>query len=254
MGALPWLPANWNAHPRIRAGITTRQGGYSPPPFDSLNLAMHVGDNPRTVERNRRTIARLLRLPAEPAWLVQQHGCRIIEASSGRDPAADGSYSGQPGVVCAVLTADCVPLLLCNRQGSCIAAVHVGWKGYCRGIIGQALSLFAGNPADIQAWIGPHISRPNYEVGSDVRDACLETEPGLCGAFVNTSAGRWQAGLEQMIRFSLITRGVREIFSSDLCTSVRADDFFSYRRDGRTGRMAALIWIDKAAGHPPRNF
>ncbi len=250
MDPVSWLPANWDAPPWIKAGTSTRRGGTSRPPFDSQNLAMHVGDEPRAVMKNRAGLAGMLGLPSEPVWLKQQHGKRIISATDDNNRKADGSFTGQSGIVCAVLTADCVPLLLCNRSGTRIAAIHIGWRGFCQGIVNQAVQLFADTPDNILAWTGPHISRAHYEVGNDVRDACLQADQGLAGAFVKNSTGRWQAGLEQMIRQTLESRGITQIYSAGQCTCARAETFFSYRRDGRTGRMASLIWIDGTARVP----
>lgn len=240
-----WIPAAWAAPSWIKAGVTTRLGGQSQSPYTSFNLATHVGDNPLTVEKNRDHLASILNLPAAPIWLDQIHGNRIICADQAQDYTADGLYTDRIKTVCAIMTADCVPVLMCNRNGTRIAAIHVGWKGFCADIIGHSLDLFANHLNDVFIWIGPHICKDSYEVGNDVRDAVLTINNQLSEAFSPNQRGRWQASLEFMIRHELNSRGISQIFSANLCTFTHADNFYSFRRDGITGRMASLIWIDR---------
>ncbi len=215
------------------------------PPFNSLNLATHVGDDSDAVIWNRTHLSTLLGLPSEPAWLNQIHGNKIVCAASMNNNTADGVYSKQTGLVCTVMTADCVPVLLCNQAGTMVAAVHVGWKGFCAEIINNALELFSDEVASLHVWIGPHISKNNYEVGDDVWNTCLATDQNLIHAFSKNPRGRWQADLELMVRYTLQLRGVSNIVSANQCTYTESDIFYSYRRDGQTGRMASMIWIDR---------
>lgn len=240
-----WLPAQWDAPAWVKAGTTTRHGGNSLAPYDNLNLAFHVGDVPETVRDNRAFLGKLLDLPSEPVWLDQVHGKHIINNSVPADREADGIFMEQAGVVCVIMTADCVPLLLCNNEGTRVAAIHAGWRGICAGIISEAISLFADSPQSIQVWIGPHISPDNYEVGNDVRDACLETRPNLEQAFTANTRGRWQADLEMLVRYDLALNNVNRVYSIDQCNFSHPDDYYSFRRDGQTGRNASMIWIDK---------
>ena len=171
-----WIEAQWDAPPWIRAGISTRHGGYSQPPYDSLNLAYHVGDKPETVTLNRRYLKDLLDLPGEPLWLNQVHGNRVIEAGSSDNLDADGSFTDKPELVCVIMAADCLPLLICDNSGTKIAAVHVGWRGYCAGIITMALEAFRPIFQELIVWIGPHIRQNNYEVGDDVYYSCINRD------------------------------------------------------------------------------
>jgi YfiH family protein len=242
-----WIAAEWDAPDRVKAGVTTRIGGCSYSPFTSLNLATHVGDDGGAVTRNRQHISATLALPSEPVWLDQIHGDRLISAENSANKTADGIYTDQAGVVCVIMTADCVPVMLCNEEGSLVAAVHIGWKGLCAGILDNALRLFKDRPAGLHVWIGPHIGSRNYEVGNDVRDACLAKDPELVKAFEPNPRGRWQANLEGMIRHQLHMHGSKHIASANRCTFAESDLFYSYRRDGQTGRMASMIWIERPA-------
>lgn len=243
-----WISAEWDAPQWIRAGITTRAGGYSSFPYNGLNLATHVGDEPSTVARNRTYVSSLLNLNNEPVWLNQVHGNRIISATDTHDNTADGVYSDQPRVICTVMTADCVPVLFCNQNGSRVAAIHVGWKGFCAAILDKTAGLFQSDIHATHVWIGPHIRSQNYEVGDDVRDACIARDNNLQFAFTRNLRGRWQADLESMIRHDLARHGITYITASSYCTYAEEGLFYSYRRDGRTGRMASMIWIDREPG------
>lgn len=240
-----WLPANWPAPDTVLAGTTMRLAGYSQAPFDRLNLAIHVTDDAKTVQKNREFLRESLHLPAEPFWLKQVHGNAVINGHSNvTDAIADGIYTDQPGIVCAVLTADCIPLLLCNNSGTEIAAVHVGWRGLCANIIEHALQQFTVSHAHLLAWLGPHISALNYQVGNDVREACLQSlSDNAAVAFKPASKGHWYADLESMVRTNLNDRGISNIFSCNRCTFNESGAFFSYRKKTKTGRMASLIWM-----------
>jgi hypothetical protein len=239
-----WLPANWPAPARIHAGITTRTGGVSAGPYAALNLALHVGDDAAAVAENRRIVRDGLALPTDPCWLAQMHGTRIIDAAApGPDRHADGSHATGPGVVCAVLVADCVPVLLCDRAGTEVAAIHAGWRGIAAGVVGAGLAVMRAGPGDVLAWIGPCIDPPRYEVGAEVRDACLTRDPGAGACFVATRPGHWFADLSGLVRRQLAYGGVRHIHGGSPGAHADATRFYSHRRDGRTGRMAALVWI-----------
>ncbi|MBI2994015.1 MAG: peptidoglycan editing factor PgeF [Gammaproteobacteria bacterium] len=241
-----WLAAQWPAPPGIRAGITSRRGGASGAPFDSFNLALHVGDAEQTVRENRRGLAAQLGLGQEPAWLKQSHGSRLVDAGQGAlNAEADAAYTRRPGLACGVLTADCIPLLLADRAGTEVAAVHIGWRGLASNIARNALHSFGHSPPELLAWIGPHISAARYDVHDDVRDACLRAAPDAEEAFVPTGRSAWRADLGRILRCQLRDCGLHEIHADGRCTFLERNLFYSYRRDGRTGRMASLIWIEK---------
>lgn len=243
-----WIEANWDTPPGIRAGTTTRSGGTSSPPFDTFNLALHVGDSDAAVLANRKRLASLLDLPAEPCWLEQVHGNRISNARElAENPRADGAWTSRDGVVCVVLTADCLPLLFCDRKGQVVAAVHVGWRGLGNNIIANAIGSIDTDPRELLAWIGPYISADHYEIGKEVRDACLNVVPEATEAFIQSRTDHWYADLGLLVRTQLTATGVTDISESGYCTYSDHRRFYSYRRDGKTGRSASLIWIDHHA-------
>ncbi len=239
-----WLIPEWPAPAAVRAVFTTRHGGVSASPYHSLNLGMHVGDRPAAVQRNRERLVRELALPAPPRWLEQVHGRAVVEA--GTAPVgceADASFARTPGVVCAVLTADCLPLLLCDRDGSCVAAVHAGWRGLAGGVIEAALERMAIDPARLLAWLGPAIGPQHFQVGPEVRQRFLEEQPEAEPAFL-PQGERWLADIYALARLRLRRQGVTAIHGGRWCTYRQQELFFSYRRDGVTGRMAGLIWLE----------
>jgi polyphenol oxidase len=240
-----WLPANWPAPASIIAGTTTIQGGYSVKPYSGLNLAMHVGDKSEHVRQNRLLLKQELKLPRSPLWLRQIHENKVIDANEWSSHiSADACYTNQKDTVCAILTADCLPLLLCDRNATQIAAVHIGWRGFSKNIIDKALSKFSKKQEEILAWIGPHIQAENYEVGDEVRDACIRSIPETEHAFSSNRTGHWLADMESLVRYQLNNRGISMVFSSNKCTYKEKDSFYSYRRDKITGRIASLIWLD----------
>ena len=242
-----WLPANWPAPASIIAGTTTIQAGHSVKPYTGLNLAMHVGDNSEHVRQNRLLLEQELSLPRPPLWLSQRHESHVIDARQwSANISADACYSNQKDTVCAILSADCLPLLLCDGDATQIAAIHVGWRGFAKNIIDRALSKFDRKHDNILAWIGPHIQAPNYEVGDEVRDACLRAIPATEHAFCSNRKGHWLADLGALVRYQLNNRGISMVFSSNRCTYKEVDNFYSYRREKITGRMASLIWIDSS--------
>jgi YfiH family protein len=237
------IPA-WPAPRGVRALSTTRRGGVSAAPYDSLNLALHCGDDPVAVRRNRELLAQRLALPGEPMWLTQVHGCRVARAGVAAPLCqADASYTEDAGLICVVLTADCLPLLLCNWAGSRVAAVHAGWRGLAGGVIEAAVASFPDLPGDLLAWMGPAIGPEAFEVGAEVLEAFVEGDPWCEQAF-RARGSRWLADIYALARRRLQRLGVGFIGGGDLCTVSAPDRFYSYRRDGTTGRMASLIWID----------
>jgi YfiH family protein len=233
---------DWPAPANVRALMTTRVGGVSGGPWASLNLGDHVGDDPAHVAANRV----LLRgaLPGEPGWLRQVHGARVVE-TGGDDIEADARFSRTPGQVCAVLTADCLPVLFCDHTGRVVAAAHAGWRGLAGGVLEATVAAMAVPPDDILAWLGAAIGPYAFEVGDDVRAAFLAQHSETAAAFAPQGApGKWLADLYALARIRLARAGVTAVYGGGRCTFSEADAFFSYRRDGVTGRMAALVWLD----------
>lgn len=239
-----FIDADWPAPPGIQAGTTLRSHGHSLSPYASFNLAEHVGDDPDKVQANRTQLVEQLALPSQPVWLRQVHGKQLLDADKidvGKIEA-DGAFTTSKGVVCGVLTADCLPLLMCDRQASCIAAIHVGWRGMAMGIIEQAIQVFSRS-ADVMAWLGPAIGPLAYEVGDQVRDTFVRQDPRAEAAFQSSVEGKWRADLYALARQRLTDKGVDEIYGGGYCTCQDSVSFYSYRRDGITGRMASLIWM-----------
>lgn len=235
---------NWPAPARVRAAATTRRGGFSPPPYDSLNLGAGAGDDPANVAANRERLARALKLPGEPAWLRQVHGNTVVVADVRRGPVeADAAYTREAGRVCVVLTADCLPVFLCHRNGSAVGIAHAGWRGLARGVIGATVRHMDCAPDRLLAWLGPAIGPDAFEVGPEVRDEFLALDAGNAECFRPSPAGRWLADLYALARRQLHALGVERIYGGGFCTYSERERFFSYRRDGRTGRMANLIWL-----------
>ena len=236
-----WIVPDWPAPAHVRAAATTRLGGISRPPFDGLNLADHVGDAPDAVRENRRRLRQALELPSEPCWLRQQHGTSVHDAATG--PAdADASFALQRGIVCAVQTADCLPVLLCSRRGDWVAAVHAGWRGLAGNILQAAVDAYPGEPAELMAWLGPCISAKHYEVDEPVR-ALLDEKLAAAALREGCRPGHWQMDLPAGAAWCLARAGVVAHFGCGLCTYEDAQRFFSHRRDPRSGRMAALVWM-----------
>ena len=245
---MDWIDPDWPAPAAVRSACTTRRGGVSRGPYASLNLADHVGDDPVCVARNRALLRDHLELPGEPLWLRQVHGRDV--SRGGVDPygcEADASVATGPGVVCAVLTADCLPLLLCDRAGTRVAAVHAGWRGLAAGVIEAAVAGMQVAPADLLVWLGPAIGPDVFEVGNEVREAFLACDPAATAAFRPSLAGRWLADIYQLARRRLHTLGVGHVWGGGFCTVTDPDRFFSYRREGATGRMATLIWLNPSS-------
>ncbi|WP_150046362.1 MULTISPECIES: peptidoglycan editing factor PgeF [Methylomonas] len=237
-----WIRPDWPLPSTVQAATTLRDGGVSLGCYASLNPADHVGDNPEHVARNRELIREGLGLPGEPVWLQQVHGVRVVKADQtiGLE-CADASYTDRAGVVCAVLTADCLPVLFCGDRGEVIAAAHAGWRGLQAGVIGQ--TLLAMQCRDVSVWLGPAIGPAHFEVGDEVRTAFVDSDPVHSAAFRAVAPGKWLADLYGLARQQLRALGVDAVYGGGDCTVADGSRFFSYRRDGtRTGRMASLIW------------
>lgn len=235
------LSPGWPAPAAVGALTTTRRGGVSTGPWASLNLGERCGDDPAAVAENRRRLAQIL--PARPYWLRQVHGCQaVLHGCTGDAPQADAVYTTQKNRVCAILTADCLPVLLCNRQGDWVGAAHAGWRGLSAGVLEATVKHYGGDPAEILAWLGPGIGPLAYEVGSEVRAAFLEQSEAAASAFT-ASGERWLADLYALARQRLQAAGVVDVYGGDHCTFSEPRRFFSHRRDGPTGRMASLIWL-----------
>ena len=273
------IEPEWAAPGRVRSAFTLRDGGVSVAPYDSLNLGVHVGDAAEAVRENRRRIREWLGLPAEPVWLAQVHGTRVVDvdalgafdgaagsasaaagpapareavgAESGRasgaeaaPPEADAAVTRTPGRVCVIQVADCMPVLFAARDGSAVGAAHAGWRGLAGGVLELTIAKLGVPPAQLVAWLGPTISQKNFEVGDDVRTAFTKDDAGAAVAFEANSRGRWQCDLYALARRRLVALGVANVSGGDWCTYADPARFFSYRRDGQCGRMAALIWME----------
>jgi YfiH family protein len=242
-----WLTPDWPAPALVRAAFTLRTGGVSAPPFESLNVGAHVGDHPEAVAENRGRIMRRLELPGEPAWVEQIHGHEIADLDGARATApADASFTRVAGRVCAIQVADCLPVLLAARNGSAVAAAHCGWRGLAGGVLEATLAALRLPGGELYAWLGPAIGPGAFEVGAEVRAAFLAQDPRAATAFTANSRGRWQCDLFALARQRLAKLGVSAVYGGGVCTHDDPQRFFSYRRDGRCGRMAALIWLTRA--------
>lgn len=238
-----WLKPDWPAPVNVHAATTLRSGGVSAGVYASLNPATHVGDDHEYVQQNRVLIRRMLALPSEPVWLEQVHGNAVVQAEQVTSlPAADASFSHAAGVVCTVLTADCLPVLFCTRDGQTVAAAHAGWRGLLAGVLRNTLA--AMQASDVLVWLGPAIGARCFEVGAEVRAAFVQKNVQFATAFIAQDATHYLADIYQLARIELSTAGVCDIYGGGFCTVTEQERFFSYRRDKQTGRMATLIWRD----------
>ena len=238
-----WLVPEWPAPDNVRSLQTLRSGGCSPAPWVSLNLGDHVGDELSRVAANRAVLR--ASLPGEPLWLQQVHGLAVLDAGSpGTLREADASFAREPGRVCAVMTADCLPVLFCDRAGTVVAAAHAGWRGLLAGVLSATMHRMAVPPGELLAWLGPAIGAQAFEVGDEVRAAFVARDAIAAGAFSPHGKGKWLADIYQLARQRLQAAGVGSISGGEWCTVSDAERFFSYRRDGVTGRMASLIWLE----------
>jgi YfiH family protein len=239
-----WIIPRWPAPGRVRAVSTTRHGGESLPPYDTLNLADHVGDEAGAVAANRERLRQAMQLPTLPVWLQQVHGVQVVNAAGVTAPlAADAAYALEPGVVCAVLTADCLPVLLCDRGARAVAAAHAGWRGLAAGVIEQTIAAMPVPGGELMAWLGPAISAEAYVVGEELCETFLSHDLAAETAFRPAANGGWHANLYLLARQRLQSQGVTAVHGGGFCTFQDPARFYSYRRDGITGRMASLIWL-----------
>ncbi|MEX2124510.1 MAG: peptidoglycan editing factor PgeF [Woeseia sp.] len=243
MTSVRWIRADWPAPPGIVAGTTLRQGGVGRDNYATLNLAAHVGDAEGSVDTNRRRFASACNLPAAPLWLTQVHGKNVVRAETAGDaPEADAIVTGRADTVCAVLTADCLPVVFASVNGKEIAAAHAGWRGLCAGVLEATVAAFSTPPSGLMAWFGPAISQPAFEVGDEVRASFLARDPAAAGSFSANERGRWQADLYGLAALTLRKTGVTRIYGGGRCTFNEPEAYFSHRRDGQCGRMATFVF------------
>ena len=244
---MQWLQAQWPAPSHIKTCITTRTDGFSIVPYDSFNLASHVGDDVINVNKNRQLLRTQLKLPSEPCWLNQVHGTKVlrIDQPTSEVLEADGSFTRRKSIVCVVLTADCLPLLVCDKKGTTIATVHAGWRGLANGIIDRTIAALDIHPTQLFAWLGPAISQSNFEVGNEVKAIFSKLDYQTDAAFRANNEGKWYLDIYRIAKANLQKLGVENIYGGDQCTFRQKEKYFSYRRDGTTGRMASLIWMQK---------
>ena len=239
-----WVEPEWPAPAGVRALSTFRSGGVSAAPYASLNLGDHVGDVPEAVIENRRRLKAAAGLPAEPAWLRQVHGTTVADLDAGFAGPADAAFTRRRGRVCAILTADCLALVLAADSGDLVAAAHAGWRGLAGGVIEATVKALQVAPATLMAWLGPAIGPQHFEVGAEVRDAFVKADLGAEAAFAPNARGRFMADLSALARRRLAALGVNRIYGGGHCTYAERDRYFSHRRDGVTGRQATLIWLE----------
>jgi len=236
----------WPAPAGVRAAFSLRTGGVSVPPFDTLNLGAHVGDVPAAVAENRRRACAALKLPGEPLWLEQEHGARVFDpdaAGGGSAAPADAAIARRAGRVAVIQVADCMPVLFAARDASAVAAAHAGWRGLAAGVLEATVERLGIEPGQLLAWLGPGIGARHFEVGEEVHAAFAGADPAAAVAFVRNARGRWQCDLAALARQRLRSLGVTAVSGGSWCTYSDRGRFFSYRRDGRCGRMAAFIWL-----------
>jgi YfiH family protein len=247
-----WLTPKWPAPVGVRVVSTLRSGGASTAPYASLNLGDHVGDVAANVRDNRRRLVIAAEVPTQPVWLRQEHGSTVadldatdLDAAGGLGPA-DAAFTRRQGRVCAILTADCLPIVLAAESGDLVAAAHAGWRGLAGGVVEATLNAMGVPPERLLAWLGPAIGPQHFEVGAEVREALLAADAGAVAAFVPNARGRFMADLGLLARRRLGALGVRRIYGGGICTYAEGDKYFSHRRDGVTGRHATLIWLEPA--------
>ncbi|MDG1819028.1 MAG: peptidoglycan editing factor PgeF [Porticoccaceae bacterium] len=251
-----FLSPDWPAPAEVKSAITLRSGGCSRTPFDTNNLAMHVEDSEVDVQSNRNRLIETLALPAQPLWLDQCHGTALVYVpeylpAPQQTPTADGSYTDKVNTVCAILTADCLPVLFCNQSGTQVAAAHAGWRGLCGGILRNTVATFKHSPREVMAYLGPAIGPQVFEVGAEVLQAFLQNaqneyqQQAVRAAFkpVAGSADKYLANLYDLARAELSASGVTEIYGGNYCSYTDSDHFYSFRRESKTGRNASLIWL-----------
>jgi len=249
--SLAHLTPEWPVPRTVRAAFTLRAGGVSAAPFDTLNTAEHVGDRNEDVAENRRRVRKGLALPSEPAWLEQVHGVAVLDLDQVQaGTRADAALTRRPGRVCVVQVADCLPVFLAARDASAAAVAHCGWRGLAGGVLEATVRALDAAPRDLCAWLGPAIGPDAFEVGEEVRAAFHAHDTRAGEAFSANPRGRWQCDLFALARQRLLGLGITAVAGGGLCTYADPERFFSYRREGRCGRMAALIWLDGQGERP----
>ncbi len=235
----------WPISENVQCLVTTRKGGYSQGKFSSFNLGMHVGDDIKHVNANRVALLEKFHLPTEPVWLNQQHGKQVINLSKiqNSDLQADAAYTTEVGKACVVLTADCLPVLFCDDAGSCVAAAHAGWRGLLHGVLENTLATLPVDTNKLLCWLGPAIGPDRFEVGVEVRDLFVKKNPVHQAAFQYNKSGKFLANLYLLAEQTLSSKGVKGVYGGGYCTYSDTENFFSYRRDGKTGRMGTMIWM-----------
>ncbi|GAA5183748.1 peptidoglycan editing factor PgeF [Niveibacterium umoris] len=239
-----WLIPEWPAPRNVRALFSTRKGGVSLPPYAGLNLGTHVGDDPVAVAANRQRVR--AHVPAEPCWLEQVHGTQVVDADAPLSRIADAATTREANAVCVVMVADCLPVLFCNRAGSVVGAAHAGWRGLHAGVLEATIARMDVAPEDLLVWLGPAIGPKHFEVGPEVRAAFVESSPEDADCFAAGEGDRWMADLFGLAKARLARAGVGAgaVFGGKRCTVSDRESFYSYRRDGRSGRMGAFIWME----------
>ena len=238
-----WIRANWEAPQRVVAGTTLRLGGVSNGSFSTLNLGAVADDEAHAVSENRTRFRSICELPSAPRWLTQVHGNNVVvDPPSGSAPEADAAITRQPDVVCAVLTADCLPVIFATADGAELAVAHAGWRGLASGVLEATVNAMSTDPADLLAWLGPAISQAAFEVGGEVRDQFLDHDAAADDCFAENERGRWQADLYGLARMRLRHAGIERVSGGEYCTFSEPERFFSYRRDGACGRMASFVF------------
>lgn len=241
MSGVPGFAPRWPAPPNVRAWVTERGSSGR---YGSMNLALHVADDPVAVAANRARLRTALALRSEPRWLEQVHGTRVLDLDREGVAPADGAVTAQPHVVCTVLTADCLPVLFCDAAGTRVGVAHAGWRGLLNGVLPAAVAALRCPPGELIAWLGPAIGQSAFEVGAEVRDAFLARAASSDRWFAPNPRGRWQADLYGLARDALAESGLRSVHGGGFCTYTESERFFSHRREAPCGRMAALVWID----------
>ncbi|MGK8174879.1 peptidoglycan editing factor PgeF [Aeromonas dhakensis] len=243
---MKWIEPDWPAPTRVRALSTTRDGGVSEGVFAGLNLGAHVGDEPARVEANRARLQQAAAIPGTLNWLNQVHGTAVhpVSRDYGCAPDADAACARDAGQACIVMTADCLPVLFCDRAGTVVAAAHAGWRGLQGGVLEASIAAMGCEPDEILAWLGPAIGPTAFEVGGEVREAFMAEQAAAEAAFVpSPNEGKWLADIYQLARLRLARAGVTAVHGGEYCTFSDSEQFYSYRRDGQTGRMASIIWL-----------
>ena len=239
------LEPQWPAPRAVRAAFTLRGGGVSGGPYASLNLGAHVGDDAVAVAENRIRLRAQLKLPGEPEWVEQVHGTGVLDLDAPESVrVADAVIARRGGQICVVQVADCLPVLFASLRGDTVAVAHAGWRGLVAGVLEETVRRLGVDPRELLAWLGPAIGPRHFEVGGEVRTAFLAHDAAAASAFTANDRGRWQCDLRALARQRLVATGVGAVYGVDSCTYSDPARFFSYRRDGRCGRMAALIWLD----------